>query len=142
MRRIITGIDASGRSYATEDAELVLAPAGDQGIASATAAVTTSSPPPARVPDGSEPHELGIAPGEVRWAIARFPAGLFLPAHTTDSVDYDTVLEGSLEIGLDDGQHVLEAGDIVIVNGVSHTWTAGPDGCLVSFLQIGTPPPA
>jgi hypothetical protein len=29
-----------------------------------------------------------------------------------------------------------------VVNGVGHAWRAGPAGCVMSVIVIGTPPPA
>jgi quercetin dioxygenase-like cupin family protein len=62
--------------------------------------------------------------------------------HYTDTIDVDTVLEGSVSIILDDGPHWLEVGDTVVVNGVDHAWEAGPSGATVSVVLLGTPSPA
>jgi len=61
--------------------------------------------------------------------------------HQTDSVDLDIVLRGSIELILDDGIHVLHTGDGAIVGGVDHAWKAGINGCRLSAIFIGTPPP-
>jgi quercetin dioxygenase-like cupin family protein len=82
-----------------------------------------------------------LAPGEARWLLVEWDAGVEAFTHHTDSIDFDVVLEGSVEIGLDDGPHLLEAGDVVVVNGVDHSWRAGPAGCRLSVVSIGTPPP-
>jgi quercetin dioxygenase-like cupin family protein len=62
------------------------------------------------------------------------------PVHNTDTIDFDTVIEGSVSIVLDDGEHELEPGDVLVVNGVDHGWKAGPEGCRLSVLMLGTPP--
>jgi quercetin dioxygenase-like cupin family protein len=46
-----------------------------------------------------------------------------------------------MELTLDDGTHLLEAGDCVVINGVDHAWRAGPEGCTMGFAVYGTPPP-
>jgi quercetin dioxygenase-like cupin family protein len=61
--------------------------------------------------------------------------------HHTDSVDFDLLLQGSLELTLGDGIHRLEPGDCVVMTGVDHAWRAGPDGCRLSVTAIGTPAP-
>jgi hypothetical protein len=33
------------------------------------------------------------------------------------------------------------AGDCVVVTGVGHAWRPGPEGCVMSVVVIGTPPP-
>ena len=60
----------------------------------------------------------------------------------TYTVDFDTVLSGSIELILDDGVHPLKAGDHVMVTGVDHAWCAGPDGCRMSIVSLGVSPPA
>jgi hypothetical protein len=61
--------------------------------------------------------------------------------HHTDTVDFDTLLEGSLELQLDDGTHPLNVGDCVIVAGVDHAWKSGPEGCRLSVAMVATPAP-
>jgi quercetin dioxygenase-like cupin family protein len=61
--------------------------------------------------------------------------------HHTDTVDIDIVLDGSIELTLDDGVHVLQAGDGAVIRGVDHAWRAGSEGARLSVIFIGTPPP-
>lgn len=42
--------------------------------------------------------------------------------HTTDTVDYGILLEGNLELRLDNDTVQFKAGDIVIQNGTRHAW--------------------
>lgn len=43
--------------------------------------------------------------------------------HTTDTVDFEVVLEGTVVLELDDGAEVtLHAGDTVVQNGTRHRW--------------------
>ena len=62
--------------------------------------------------------------------------------HHTDTLDFDTVIAGSIELILDDGGHRLEAGDVVVISGVDHAWRSGPDGCTMVITLQGTEPPA
>ena len=142
MRRLITGVDATGRSCVVDETPLTPEPDPDNpGFASALAGVTSSSPPPARPEGAGHPVDLGVEPGLVSWRIVDYAADLDFPMHHSDTVDFDMVLEGSLVLVLDKGEHGLEAGDVVIVNGVDHGWRSGPDGCRLSVCSIGTPPP-
>jgi quercetin dioxygenase-like cupin family protein len=61
------------------------------------------------------------------------------PPHYTDTVDVDIVLEGSIELVLDDGAHRLEPGDSVVVHGVDHAWRVGEGGCTTCVVAIGAP---
>lgn len=43
--------------------------------------------------------------------------------HTTDSVDFGIVLEGEIDLELDNGaERHLKAGDVVVQNGTRHAW--------------------
>jgi hypothetical protein len=61
--------------------------------------------------------------------------------HQTDTLDFDLVVAGSMDLVLDDGPHHLGVNDCVVVTGVDHAWRAGPDGCTLSVFLLGTPPP-
>jgi quercetin dioxygenase-like cupin family protein len=61
--------------------------------------------------------------------------------HYKDTLDLVLVQEGSADLVLDDGAHPVVAGDLVVMPGVDHAWKAGPDGCRVVVVSVGTPPP-
>ena len=43
--------------------------------------------------------------------------------HRTETLDYDIVLEGEIDLDLEDGEVVhLKAGDVVIMRGCTHSW--------------------
>ena len=43
--------------------------------------------------------------------------------HTTDTIDFEVVLEGTIVLELDDGAEVtLQPGDTVVQNGTRHRW--------------------
>ncbi len=60
--------------------------------------------------------------------------------HQTDTIDCVLVFDGSVELELDDGLHLLETRDCVIIPAVDHGWKAGPSGCRLCVMAIGTPP--
>jgi hypothetical protein len=98
-------------------------------------------PPQARPAGVSEYRDLGVPVGSVRWLRARFGAGELRPPHFTNTIDCHTVVDGEIALLLDDGEHLLRAGDSAVVRGVDHGWRVGPAGCLVSILLLGTPGP-
>ncbi|MGB3352796.1 MAG: cupin domain-containing protein [Mycobacterium sp.] len=140
MRTVITGVDADGRSCVVSQDGLALdqlAPGFAMGIPYAT----TTSPPPGR-PTGTAPLiDQGIAPGHVRWMVVELGPDSETPMHHTDTLDLQTVLSGSVDLVLDDGAHRLGQGDLVVLTGVDHAWRAGADGCRLSAVLVGTPPP-
>ena len=132
MRRIITGVDDEGRSCVVEESSF------DGSVE--TIYETATSPPPARAGGHGADVDLGVAPGIARWIHVVFAPGAETPLHHTDTVDFDTIISGYVDIVLDDGPHRLGAGDCVLVAGVDHGWRAGPEGCTSSVIVLGTPP--
>jgi hypothetical protein len=59
--------------------------------------------------------------------------------HTTDSVDYDIVLDGEIWLELDDGAEVhLRQGDVAIQCGTRHAWrNKGTNTATLAFVLIG-----
>lgn len=139
MRVLVTGIDGEGRSCVIGEEHVALGGVeGSPGFWFGTV-FETASAPPSPLPSGAAPHlEVGLAPGLARWQVIDYPPGQTYPMHHTDTIDFDIVLAGSIELTLDDGVHVLEAGDGAVVNGVDHAWAAGPAGARLSVIFIGT----
>jgi quercetin dioxygenase-like cupin family protein len=137
MRKLVTGVDSAGRSCVVEETEFSTPPA-----APVTEVIyrTTTSPPPVRPPGRGSHLGVDAPPGIARWLFIQFQPGQRAEMHHTDSIDFDTVIAGDVDIVLDDGAHHLEPGDCVVVTGVDHGWVAGPDGCKFAALVIGTSP--
>jgi mannose-6-phosphate isomerase-like protein (cupin superfamily) len=59
--------------------------------------------------------------------------------HTTESVDYDVVLEGEITLELDNGKEVLlKKHDVVVQNGNRHAWrNKGSAPALLLFVLVG-----
>jgi hypothetical protein len=59
--------------------------------------------------------------------------------HTTDSIDYDVVLEGEIVLELDDGKEVmLRPHDVVVQNGTRHAWRNRSDKpAKMLFVLVG-----
>ena len=62
--------------------------------------------------------------------------------HHTDTLNLVFVEQGSIDLLLQDGAHELEPGDYVVMPGIDHAYRAGPEGCRLVAISIGTPPPA
>ncbi len=139
MRRIITGIDESGRSCVVDE-EVFDADPTTVDLVQVFA--TTEVPPGPRPAGAGEFRDLGVAPGGTQWMLVHWPPNVDASGmHHTDTVDYDVVLSGSVELLLDDGAHHLGPGDCAVVTGVDHGWRAGPDGAVMSVTLVGSTPP-
>ena len=59
--------------------------------------------------------------------------------HTTDMVDYATILSGEVWLVLDDGVEVhLTPGDCVVQNGTQHAWhNRNPEPCVFVGVAVG-----
>jgi len=98
------------------------------------------------VPPG---HREGSPPDDLEAATAEFEAGLpglagYIEAdapgmHTTDTVDFEVILDGEVWLELDDGVEVhLKPGDTVVQNGTRHAWrNHGDQLCRIAVFLIG-----
>jgi mannose-6-phosphate isomerase-like protein (cupin superfamily) len=59
--------------------------------------------------------------------------------HTTDTIDFEYVISGSVTLELDDGAEVLlKAGDTVVQNGTRHAWrNNGSETCRLAVFIVG-----
>ena len=88
-------------------------------------------------------------PDDLAGALAEFEAHLpGLPGymepdapgmHTTDTIDFEVVLEGEIWLELDDGVTAhLKAGDTVVQNGTRHAWrNHGTETCRLAVFICG-----
>lgn len=134
MRFLVTGTDGQGRGCVVkqEDIHGRAEKLVYQKIFETLDGVTGST-----VDSTGSFRDIAPAGGEARWGVVTFPPGAVHPPHHTRSIDFDTVLSGSIDLGLDDGDYRLEAGDSVVINGVDHGWRVGPEGCTMTVLALG-----
>lgn len=92
-------------------------------------------------PAGTDSLDLGSP--KVASARQRFDdAGVYETGsggwHRTDTLDFAVVLEGEIDLELDDGIHRLGPGDCVVQTGVRHRWVnRGTSPCRISGIVIG-----
>lgn len=88
-----------------------------------------------------ESWQVNCPPGASRFRISQFSPGRQTTMHRTPTLDYDFVLQGSVTLTLSDGSETaLSAGDAVVIPGTAHAWRAGPAGCRLGVVMIGTHP--
>lgn len=74
--------------------------------------------------------------------IHRAPTAHAIGMHRTESVDYGLVLEGEIDLILDDSETHLKAGDIVVMQGTYHAWAnRSGKACIMAFILIGAEVP-
>jgi quercetin dioxygenase-like cupin family protein len=84
---------------------------------------------PADIAVGEEIEDLGAriigtAPpaNGTRFAVIDFPPGNRPRMHRTETIDYVIVLEGEIEMDMDDSTVKMKAGDVMVQRGTNHAW--------------------
>lgn len=141
-RRIVTGTDASGKAVVILDGEAPNVRRRPSGLLSTLLWVTDETPAEYSAADRAA-REIGIPPparGSI-FRVVEFPPAGEQPdpmMHRTDSVDYGIVLEGEIDMVLDDSEVRLKAGDVLVQQGTVHGWiNRGKISCRVAFVLIG-----
>jgi len=151
MQIVTTGVGPDGRSCVVDRRDLdPLTAAGDlagPGLRS-TSIWGAGEWPPAVAPLGTESadpvpidaRDVRVGEGQAAWRYVHYDPHARADAHRSDTVDFDTVLAGTVDLELEDGTVALAAGDLVVMNGVVHAWQAGPEGCTLAALMFGMAP--
>ena len=139
-RRVVTGHDASGKAVVLFDgaaSNVKLREAS--GLTSTLLWVTDESPAEISGTLDRAEREIGVAPpadGTI-FRIVDFPptgAGLM---HRTRSIDYAVVLEGEIDMLLEDSVVHLRAGDVLVQRGTAHAWVnRGAANCRIAFVLL------
>jgi len=169
-RRIVTGHDASGKAVVLFDGQLQAKQrsAGGNGmtllwvttefpvdVAASTdrAQTQVGVPPPANgtifrivdfapIPPGAPPvdhHQvllsMGIDPATQGFA-------RHANTHRTRTIDYAIVLDGEIDMLLDDGEIHVKAGDVLVQQATNHAWVnSGTKPCRIAFILIDSKAP-
>ena len=169
VRRIVTGVNAAGRSCILSDTMLPTAPVAP-GAAVRTGLWTTSAAPASNegtsdpAPDGvimrTPPDHRGgtvvritdivpdklhaYDPEELRRRNCKTTpdrSARHPGFHATDTVDYAICLEGEVWAVLDEGETLMRPGDVLIQRGTYHAWSNRSDRtCRMLFVLIDAAP--
>lgn len=137
VRRIVTGHDARGRAIFAIDETIEEAPLGavvwsTDGLPADNSGPAAPAPTPEGIaaPDGTVVRVMTIAPGHRS------------PMHRTQTLDYGVVIEGAIDLELDDGAvKTIRAGDVVVQRGTIHAWHNTSDApCRIAFILVSAQP--
>jgi len=165
VRRIVTAVNAAGRSYILSDTNMPTADVAPGEPVRAGLWITESAPASNAgvkdpVPDGVIPKIPPMDPGGTVLRIIDFtPDSAQQPDphelerrgartspersakhpgfHVTDTVDYALCLEGEIWAVLDEGETLMKAGDVMIQRGTYHAWSnRSGQPCRMAFVLI------
>ena len=142
VQRLVTGHDANGRAvFKSEDVTPTkMVPSGDASFL----LVWTTDTVPADNNDETDGRErdagLTLNQGSVIRIVDMLP-GKQSPMHRTNSIDYGIVMEGEIELELDDGAtRTVRQGGIIVQRGTNHLWRNTSDTvCRIAFILIEAP---
>jgi uncharacterized cupin superfamily protein len=62
--------------------------------------------------------------------------------HRTLTIDYAIIMQGEIDMLLDDSEVQLKAGDVLIQQGTNHAWVnRGTEPCRIAFILIESKEP-
>jgi hypothetical protein len=148
MKRVVTGVNEHGRSYAVSIEEL------DPSIFGAI-----WNYEPGRLPEWLGAIDPGVAAewlgpqvsGGLQWSIVPLPPERDLPEHveypgidkdgyhTTRTIDFDCLIEGEVTLILDEGYVRLQRGDCVVQQATRHAWKNEGDKAALMIAVLYRP---
>jgi quercetin dioxygenase-like cupin family protein len=142
VQRVVTGHDTNGRAvFKSEDVTPTRTiPSGDASFL----LVWTTETVPADNNDETDGRlrdaGLTLNQGSVIRVVDMLP-GKESPMHRTNSIDYGIVLDGEIELELEDGaKRTVHQGGIIIQRGTNHLWRNTSDQvCRIAFILIEAP---
>jgi mannose-6-phosphate isomerase-like protein (cupin superfamily) len=163
-RRIVTGHDADGRDVIVSDGPppATIEPGAASGGFGLAHWLWIDAAPASLADGGDVPdraRQLEPPRGGCSVMLIRFPGGgdsrdegwirvdgddPGRPGmHATDTLDFMVVIEGHIVLGLDDGEHELRPGDVVVQRGNLHRWrVAGDEPCTYAVCMVRPDPSA
>ena len=168
-RRIVTGHDSQGKAVVLSDSAVVAKQRGANGITlfwvtsefpvdaagSADRAQTVVGVPPPengtvfRIVDfaPAAPRAAPVDHHQILLAMGIDPAtqgyARHANTHRTRTIDYAIVLDGEIDMLLDDSEIHVKAGDVLVQQATNHAWVnSGTKLCRIAFILIDakTPP--
>lgn len=144
IRRVVTAHDANGKAVVASDAAVESSPGNiDKNISGADLWWTHCIPADLAGHDASrEPTPRMPTANGTLLKVLELSPGTKPVMHKTETLDYAIVMEGEVEMLLEDGAEVhLEAGDVLIQRGTLHGWANRSNKpCRIAFLLVSARP--
>ncbi|MCW1431855.1 cupin domain-containing protein [Novosphingobium sp. JCM 18896] len=134
-RRVVTGLDAQGRSTVLIDGPI---PHAEETTAALVWRTHAHPADNAGSDDPVAPYETAMlhTPGS-NFAICQFRPRTPEIMHATNTIDYLVILSGRVTLVLEEGETELGAGDCVVDRGVVHGWRNPHDEpCVAAVVNL------
>jgi quercetin dioxygenase-like cupin family protein len=146
IRRVVTGHSASKVAKVILDAPATNAKFPGPGMVSTMIWCTDRAP--ADIAAGEKIEDMGARilgtappPKGTRFAVIDFPPGNKPHMHRTETIDYVIVIEGEIEMDMEDSTVKLKAGDVMVQRGTNHAWANRSNKrARVAFVLIDAEP--
>ncbi len=140
IRRIVTAHDALGKAIVSTDGTIESSPGKiDRNISAADIWWTRFSPADLGGHDAREEPSPGMpTPAGTMLKVLELAPGTRPVMHKTETLDYVIVMEGEVDMLLDDGAEVhMKAGEVMIQRGTLHGWAnRGDKPCRIAFVLV------
>jgi quercetin dioxygenase-like cupin family protein len=146
LRRVVTGHDHNNVAKVIIDGPATNAKGGASGATSTLIWSTDSTPADVSVDEDVEDlgaRIIGTPPPEhgSRFAVITFPPGNPGRMHRTETIDYVIVMQGELDMDMDDSTVKLKAGDVLVQRGTNHAWVnRGTEVARAAFVLLDAKP--
>ena len=146
VRRIVAGHDANGVAQVLIDGAATnrkLSPTGASSVL-----IWSSDTTPADISVGEDIEDYGARklgsappPDGTRFAVIDFPPHSTGSIHRTESLDYVIVLNGEIDMQMDQSTVSMRAGDVLVQRGTNHGWINRSDRpARLAFVLIDAKP--
>ena len=146
IRRVITGHDGKNVAKVIREGTAANTKTPREGVAATLMWCTDAMPADIALGENAEDmgaRILGTAPPPrgTRFCVIDFPVGAPGRMHRTETIDYVIVLDGEIEMDMDQSTVKLKAGDMLIQRGTNHAWVNRSDKpARVAFVLIDAQP--
>ena len=142
IRRVVTGLDASGRAVVKIDEVAKNLVSSRPGATAGVVWTTEGFPVDNTGKEDAGQRKTGttLDNGTV-FRILELAPGVSPRNHRTDSIDYAIIMSGEVDMELDDTKVHLKAGDVLVRRGTIHNWVnRGTEPCVIAFVLIAANP--
>jgi len=127
IRRVVTGHSGKNVAQVIFEGPAANTKRPREGVASTLLWSTDEMPADIGVGEDAEDmgaRILGTAPPQngTRFIVMEFAPGIASDMHRTETIDYIAVLDGEIDMDMDDSTVKLKAGDVMVQRGTNHAW--------------------